>query len=94
MRDFAAQRGDVQFAVPIRITGQILFAAREQRCRTHDVAPGIVVQRHGDLYQALNKLVVMLRRFPPFVFEHLVRVEERALVEEPNAAPEAGFSGM
>jgi hypothetical protein len=49
-----------------------------------------MVKSDGQLYQALQKFLLIRRGGAPDVFQHFMRVEKLPFVEEPNASTIGG----
>lgn len=60
---------------------EIPDGALQHRSHAHAVSRGIVMERHRDLDQTLEKLLVFGRRRAPDIFQGFVGVEKLAVVE-------------
>ena len=67
---------------------EVTLGAGEQGARAYGIAAAVVVERDGDLDQALEEFLLSRRRGAPDVLPDFVGVEIFARVEEVSAALE------
>ena len=79
------ESGEIEAAVPCWIWGQVAAGSLEQGAAPYQIAARMMVQRYGDLDQALKELAIRPGSGAPDIFQRFVSVEEKVLVKEAKA---------
>ena len=87
--DGCADRRQIHAGIRIRIMREVALGAVEQGARAVDITTAVVVERDGDLDQALEEFLFFHGGGAPGVFPDFMGVEILARVEEREAALEA-----
>jgi len=74
-----------------RETSQLLHAGFEQASGADEIAPPQMVERDGDLNQALEHCPLVARGFHPGFFQSFVGLEKAALVVKGNSARQQSY---